>query len=95
MQQQTPNLSDKDLLMDLLNEEKQIMGLYQTFISEAGCPNLRNVLTSQFNEVSNDQYRVFNAMSERGFYAVKQAQPNEVQQASQKMTQTKQQLDSI
>jgi spore coat protein F len=92
---QQPNLSEKDLLNDLLNEQKQLMNSYTTFISEASCPNLRNVLSCQFNEVSGDQYKIFNAMNQKGYYPTKDAPTNEVQQAKQKATQMKQEIDSF
>ena len=89
------NLSEQDLLNDLLNEEKQLMGLYSTSISEAACPELRTLLINQFQQVSCDQYSVFDWMSKKGFYPVKQAQQAEVEQAKQKLTQMQKQLNIL
>ncbi|MGI6168605.1 MAG: spore coat protein [Christensenellales bacterium] len=95
MSHQQANLSEQDLLNDLLSAQKQLMNSYTLFISEASCPNLRNVLSCQLNEVTNDQYKIFNAMNQKGYYPTKDAPANEVQQAKQKATQMKQEVDSF
>ena len=53
------NMSEQDLLNDLLNQEKQMISSYSLYIQEASCENLRKVLTSQFNQTCKDQYQVF------------------------------------
>ncbi|MBV1821442.1 spore coat protein, partial [Bacteroidales bacterium MSK.15.36] len=40
----SPNLSEKDLMQDLLTTEKQIVSAYSTGITESSCQNLRSVL---------------------------------------------------
>ena len=77
---QQPNLSEQDLLNDLLNQEKQLMSSYATFIQEASCENLRRILTNQFNQISQDQYQVFDHMRQKGYYQTKDASDQEVQQ---------------
>ncbi len=86
------NLSEQDLCTDLLNDEKRMMGMYPTFISEANCPELRNLLMNQYTMLSNDQYRLFDAMSQKGFYQVKDAPASEVKQAKTKLSQARKQL---
>ena len=76
-----PNLTEQELLNDLLNQEKQLMSSYATFIQEASCENLRRVLTNQFNQTSQDQYQVFDQMRQKGYYQSKDASAQEVQQA--------------
>ncbi len=80
---QQPNLSEQDLLNDILNQEKQLMSSYSTYIQEASCPNLRKILTNQFNQISNDQYQIFDHMRQKGYYQTKDASDQEVQQAKQ------------
>lgn len=74
-------MSEQDLLNDLLNQEKQLMSSYTTFIQEASCENLRKILTNQFNQTSQDQYQVFDQMRQKGYYQPKDASDQEVQQA--------------
>lgn len=80
---QQANLTEQDLLNDLLNQEKQLMSSYATYIQEASCQNLRKILTNQFNQTSQDQYQVFDQMRQKGYYQPKDAQDQEVQQAKQ------------
>ncbi len=78
---QQPNMTEQDLLNDLLNQEKQLMSSYATFIQEASCENLRQVLTNQFNQTSQDQYQVFDQMRQKGYYQTKDADARDVQKA--------------
>jgi len=89
---QNANLSEQDLLNDLLNQEKQLMSSYTTFISEASCENLRGILTNQFNQTCKDQYEVFDKMRIKGYYQPKDAQSNEVQTTKQKFEQIRSSL---
>lgn len=83
------NLSEKDLLNDLLNQEKQLVNSYATFITEASCPNLRQVLTTQLGETATQQYQIFDQMRQKGYYQTKDAPSNEVMQTKQKFAQMK------
>lgn len=87
-----PNLSEKDLLNDLLNQEKQLISTYSTYISEASCTNLRRVLQNQFTQTTEDQFEVFDHMRKKGYYQTKDAPDNEVQQTKQKFEQLKTEL---
>jgi len=89
---QQTNLSEKDLLNDLLETEKSLISSYSTFISESSCQNLRKVLTSQFTETAQDQFEVFESMRKKGYYQTKDAQDNEVQQVKQQFGQMKSEL---
>lgn len=86
------NLSEQDLLNDLLLQEKQLIGAYSTFITEASCQNLRQVLTTNLTENCNDQYQVFAAMKQKGYYQAKDAPTMDVQSAKQKFQQIQNQL---
>ena len=41
-------LSEQDMMQDMLSEEKTLLSNYGTFIPEAACPQLRQVLTQNF-----------------------------------------------
>lgn len=89
---QQPNLTEQELLNDLLNQEKQLMSSYATFIQEASCQNLRKILTNQFNQTSQDQFQVFDQMRQKGYYQPKDANDQEVQQAKQNFKTMQSQL---
>lgn len=88
----SPNLSEKDLMQDLLTTEKQVIGAYSTGITESSCPNLRNVLLNNFRNAEDTQYKVFDAMKQKGWYQTKDAADNEVQQIKNSSNQMQQEL---
>lgn len=63
-------LNEKDSLQDILNVEKQIMGLYGTAISEATTKNMRSLLKANLWETAEDQFSVFEAMKQNDYYQV-------------------------
>lgn len=84
-------MTEQEMLTDILSQEKQLIKDYAGNITESSCQNLRQLLTSIMTECSQDQYCVFDQMRTRNMYATKQAPPNEVQTAKQSMDQLKQQ----
>lgn len=86
------SLNDKERMEDLLAQEKYLISAYSTFIPEASCPNLRQVLTTNFNDCAQNQFQVYDKMSQLGWYPGKEAPQNEVDAARQKFQQMKQQL---
>lgn len=55
--------TDQDRMEDLLAQEKYLIDGYSTFIPEASCPQLRQVLCDNLNGCFNDQYAVFDKIS--------------------------------
>ena len=84
------NMTEQELLIDLLSTEKQLVKDYASDITEASCPNLRELLVSHLVECSNDQLAVFEQMRSRNMYKTKDAPDNEVQTAKQDMQQLRQ-----
>jgi spore coat protein F len=86
-------MNEKELMTDLLASEKQVISAYSTGITETSCQNLRNVLVNNFNGVQDIQFKVFDAMKQKGWYTTKDAQDNEVtllkNQATQMMNELK------
>ncbi len=87
-------LSDQDRMEDLLSQEKYLISSYSTFIPEASCPNLRQVLSTNFNDCVQNQYSIFDKMSQMGWYPTKPAPQQEIDAARQKFQQMKGQLGS-
>ena len=85
-------LTDKDRMEDLLTQEKFLISSYGTFIPGAACPNLRNVLNDNFNECVQNQFTVFDKMSQLGWYPTKNAPTPEIEAAKQKFQQMQTQL---
>lgn len=84
--------TDQDRMEDLLSQEKFLIDGYSTFIPEASCPELRQVLSDNLNGCFNNQFAVFDKMSQLGWYPSKNAPQAEIDEARQKSEQLKQQL---
>lgn len=80
-------MCEKDLMQDLLATEKQVISAYSTGITESSCQNLRNTLIENFKNDQNIQYKIFDAMKQKGWYPTKDAPDNEVQQLKDEATQ--------
>ena len=80
-------MAEKDLMHDLLATEKQVITAYSTGITETSCENLRNTLVDNFKNSQNIQYKIFDAMKQKGWYSTKDAPDNEVQQLKNDATQ--------
>ena len=85
-------MGDQERMQDLLTQEKYLIDGYACFIPEASCPNLRQVLSENLNGCFNNQYTVFEKMSQLGWYPTKNAPQADIDQARQKSDQLKQQL---
>lgn len=84
--------SDQDRMEDLISQEKFLIDGYSTFIPEATCPELRQVLSENLNGCFNNQYTVFDKMRQLGWYPGKNAAQADIDQAKQKYSQMQQQL---
>ena len=80
-------MKEKDLMQDLLTSEKQVVSAYSTGITETSCPNLRTTLVNNFKSAQDIQYRVFDTMRQKGWYATKDAPDTEVNQLKNEANQ--------
>lgn len=85
-------LTDQDRMEDLLTQEKYMISSYGSFIPEASCPDLRQVLSENFEGCAQNQYAIFDQMNQLGWYQTKEAPMPEVDAARQKFQQMKTQL---
>lgn len=80
-------MNEKDLMNDLLTTEKQVISAYSVGITESSCTNLRNTLINNFRSAQDIQYKIFDAMKQKGWYTTKDAPDNDVNQAKNQATQ--------
>lgn len=80
-------LKEKDILMDMLAQEKFLMGLYATNITESNCTQMRDMFLNHLDQLSQDQYQIFEQMNQKGYYPIKPAQPQDIQEAKQQAQQ--------
>ena len=88
----TACFTDQDRMEDLIAQEKYLISSYSSFIPEASCPELRQVLNENLNGCCNNQFAVFDKMSQLGWYPTKSAQQAEINEAKQKFSQLQQKL---
>ena len=85
-------LNDQDRMEDLLSQEKYLISAYSTFIPEVACPELRAVMSDNLQDCVQNQYSIFDRMSQLGWYPTKSADAQEVDAARQKYQQMKQRM---
>ncbi|SHF38483.1 Coat F domain-containing protein [Caldanaerobius fijiensis DSM 17918] len=73
-----PQMTDKDYMMGVLGDLKfEIEGLSHAIVESAD-ESLRRDFTSVLNTCFTDQKKVFDAISQRGWYKVRQASPQDI-----------------
>lgn len=75
---------EKARLMDLLNSEKQMTGIYNTSLCESETVGVRNCLSSILAEEHTLQNELFTQMKSRGWYPTETAEQTKLDQAKQK-----------
>lgn len=71
---------------------RMISSAYNTGITEASCPNLRQTLTDSLVGIQQMQFTVFDAMRRQGWYQTKDAPDQDVNNAKNKYGNVKNQL---
>lgn len=71
-------LTDEDRMEDMLSCEKYLIDGYSTFLPETTDTELRQIFTDNMNACAQDQFTVFEAMSQKGWYQTKNAMSDEV-----------------
>ncbi len=80
------NMGDKEVLGDLLSSQKFATSNYNTFAGECQNTQLRDEFLNILKEEHCIQNEIFQEMSSRGWYQVKNAPPNEVTTVLTKFT---------
>ncbi|MEB6548767.1 spore coat protein [Heyndrickxia sporothermodurans] len=80
---ESPRMSDRDLVNDLLSMEKYLTASYNNAMNEASHEALYQDLLSVFTETQNEQRELFNLMFQNGWYKLEAAEQQKVQQSLQ------------
>lgn len=91
-QQEFASLGEWDMVQDMLSCAKALADAYSVQTLEGSCPQLRQIMMENWSQTVTDQYAIFQAMQNKGWYQVKNAEQQEVAQAKQTFTQVKSQL---
>lgn len=79
--------SEKEILADALEAEKQATGYYNTFSNECVHNSVRNAILKCLEEEHDIQQSVFEEMHARGYYPTPAAEASKVDQLKQKFAQ--------
>jgi spore coat protein CotF len=88
----TAIFSEQEIMNDALSSEKQLINAYGTYLAESTCENLRSEFTKILEDKQQIQFQIFDAMRQKGWYNVKNANMSDVQTAVQKFQSTKQNM---
>jgi spore coat protein CotF len=82
--QQTPQMTDRDFINDILATEKYLSNSYNTAVHEASIPQLYQIQLKHLNNTHQAAWDLYQIMHQKGWY---QVEPAENQKISQKATQ--------
>lgn len=85
-------LNEQDSLQDMLECEKQLMGLYATAVCEGSDKRLRKELMKFYGGCSENQFTVFEEMLTRGYYEVQPVQKQQLDDKIDRFKKTEKQL---
>ena len=77
-------MSDKDIMEGILLTTKGVCDLYMHGSIESGTPQVHQAFNTALNDALCMQSAIYQLMSDRGWYAAAQAQPQQIQQVKQK-----------
>ena len=81
------NLTEQEVLTDLLTFEKHTTQAYNTFVTETTCANLRQNLKDILNEEHQIHENLYNIMNQKGWYSPLDAADKDVQDLKTKYNQ--------
>ena len=81
-------MTEKEMMDDSIGSQKLITSSYNTFANECANNQLRSTFLNILTDEHDIQARIFDEMTSRGWYQLKQADQNEIMQAKQKYTAT-------
>lgn len=79
-------MNDRDIMEGILLTTKGVCDLYMHGTIESSTPNIKQAFNTALDDSLCMQGRIYKEMSDRGWYATEQAQPQKIQQVKQKFT---------
>ncbi|MCI9273918.1 MAG: spore coat protein [Clostridiales bacterium] len=81
---QNGDMSEKEIMNDVLSSQKQITATYNTYANECCAPSVRDEFLTLLNEEHQMQADVFSELQKRGWYQIESAEQQKIDQAKQK-----------
>ena len=85
-QQKNCELTDYDIISDILGNQKSLVTLYSTSLIEVAEEPLRTILSDKMTEAATDQFDAFNYMHDRGMYKTEPAPSQKIKEAKEKFS---------
>ncbi|AIS53091.1 coat F domain-containing protein [Thermoanaerobacter kivui] len=80
-------ITDKDIMMNVLGNYKLAIEMLSHAAVESANESIRREYINILNSAFEDQKSVWNSVNQRGWYPVKPAQPQDIQEARNKFRQ--------
>ena len=77
-------MNDKEIMEGILMTTKGVCDLYMHGAIESSTPNVKQAFSTALDDSLCMQGKVYKEMSDHGWYATEQAQPQRIQQVKQK-----------
>jgi spore coat protein CotF len=90
-----PEMNDRDWINDILTMEKYLTSSYNTGLNEMQNPQLHQAVQSILNDVHQSQAGLFDLMFQKGWYKMKTAEQQEIQQAHTQFSNYKTQFPTF
>lgn len=87
-------LTEQEILQDVLIAQKFMLSMYSQFGLECSNPTLRNLFNDLSTVSSEENFKVFKMMHDKGFYPITIAQVKDVNQAVKMHTQMQTELET-
>jgi spore coat protein CotF len=87
-----PEFNDRDLINDILAYEKYMANGFSVGLNEMQMPKLHQAVHDIMCDVHKSQFELFDLMFQKGWYKMKAADQNEIQQAYQQFNGYKSQF---
>lgn len=88
------NISDKDILIDVLTSIKSLANLYHNFSIEASNDLVFDISSDLREEIFDEQRDCFNLLYSKGWYEIKEQSPSELSKQVAMFNKSKTELDS-
>jgi spore coat protein CotF len=88
------NLTDKEILLDVLNSIKSLAGLYHHFSVEASNDFVFDIASDLREEIFDEQRDYYNTLIQKGWYKVETQPTSKINQNLMKFESSKEDLDN-
>lgn len=88
------NISDKEILLDVLTSIKSLAGIYHHFSIEASNDFVFDIASDLKEEIFDEQRDYYNTLVRKGWYKVDTQPANKIYQELMKLETSKSELDN-